>query len=203
VLVPDQHYAAVSDWINGHHLKARVVYYRVPDPARADRIPPPGWSPGALAAKLDIRDTPFAPWLERELARRADFECVETMAEFRRAAKAITKAGQFKGDRGRHEKDDRFRIDDRGQYVLGWSNERKLAALLRQATSLAAQLSEEAELYRDLVDGALGPAVRLEQERIRFAAIERALARLPDRPPCLSAVSDTIGACRARGGGSE
>ena len=40
--------------------------------------------------------------------------------------------------------------------------------------------TEEAELYRDLVDGALGPSVRLEQERIRFAVIEQALARLPD-----------------------
>ena len=77
VLVPEQHYAAVSDWIDTHHLKARVVYYRVPDPARERPIPAPDWSPRALAAKLDIRDTPFAPWLERELARRADFECVE------------------------------------------------------------------------------------------------------------------------------
>jgi uncharacterized protein YPO0396 len=158
VLVPDQHYAAASDWIDGHHLKARVVYYRVPDPAREGRIPLPNWSPGALAAKLDIRDHPFAPWLERELARRADFECVETMAEFRRAAKAITKAGQFKGDRGRHEKDDRHRIDDRSQYVLGWSNERKLEALLWQATSLAAQLSgveEEQAAYESARDTAI------------------------------------------------
>ncbi len=145
VLVPDQHYAAVSDWIDGHQLKARVVYYRIPDPARQGRIPSASWSPGALAAKLDIRDTPFAPWLERELARRADFECVETMAEFRRAAKAVTKAGQSKGERGRHEKDDRHRIDDRSQYVLGWSNERKVEALLWHATSLAAQLSSLAE----------------------------------------------------------
>ncbi len=158
VLVPDQHYAAVSDWIDGHHLKARVVYYRVADPAREGRIPPPNTSPGALAAKLDIRDHPFAPWLEREVARRADFECVQTMAEFRRAAKAITKAGQFKGDRGRHEKDDRHRIDDRSQYVLGWSNERKLEALLWQATSLAAQLSgveEEQAAYENARDTAI------------------------------------------------
>lgn len=35
---------------------------------------------------------------------------------------------------------------------------------------------DEAELYRDLVDGTLGSSVRLEQERISFAAIERALA---------------------------
>jgi hypothetical protein len=35
---------------------------------------------------------------------------------------------------------------------------------------------EEAELYRDLLDGTLGPSIRLEQERISFAAIEQALA---------------------------
>ena len=34
---------------------------------------------------------------------------------------------------------------------------------------------DEAELYRDLVDGTLGASVRLEQERISFAAIEHAL----------------------------
>ena len=160
VLVPEQHYAAVSDWIDAHHLKARVVYYRVPDPARERPIPAPNWSPRALAAKLDIRDTPFAPWLERELARRADFECVETMAEFRREARAITKTGQFKGSRGRHEKDDTHRIDDRSHYVLGWSNERKLEALLWQAESLAAQL-------------AALTAEQAEYEKARDAAIHR------------------------------
>ena len=51
------------------------------------------------------------------------------MAEFRRMPTAITKAGQVKGGGGRHEKDDRFRIDDRSRYVLGWSNESKIAAL--------------------------------------------------------------------------
>jgi len=158
VLVPEHHYAAVSEWIDGRHLRARVVYYRVPDPAREARSAPASWSPGSLAAKLDIREHPFAPWLERELARRADFECVETMAEFRRAAKAVTKAGQFKGERGRHEKDDRHRIDDRSQYVLGWSNERKLEALLWQATSLAAQLSaltEEQAVHSRARDAAI------------------------------------------------
>jgi hypothetical protein len=36
--------------------------------------------------------------------------------------------------------------------------------------------AEEADLYRDLVDGTLGPSVRLEHERISFAAIRQALA---------------------------
>ena len=82
------------------------MYYRVPEPARAAAAPPstaPGpWPPSSL-----VKDTPFAGWLEHELGRRADIECVETMAEFRRMPRAITKAGQVKGSGGRHEKDDR------------------------------------------------------------------------------------------------
>jgi hypothetical protein len=43
------------------------------------------------------------------------------------------------------------------------------------AASLDLLDPEEAELYRDLLDGTLGPSIRLEQERISFAAIEHAL----------------------------
>jgi uncharacterized protein YPO0396 len=157
VLVPDSHYAAVSDWIDGHHLKDRVVYYRVPEPSRA-RQAPAYYGPNTLAAKLVIKDTAFAEWLEHELGRRADHECVETMADFRRMPKAITKAGQVKGGGGRHEKDDRFRIDDRSRYVLGWSNQRKLDALLSQASALNARINSAATeqgRHRKLHDAAI------------------------------------------------
>ncbi len=159
VLVPGEHYPAVSDWINAHHLKDRVVYYRVPEPSRATAAPPQH-GPDTLAAKLVVKDTPFAGWLEHELDRRADHVCVETMAEFRRMPRAITRAGQVKGSGGRHEKDDRYRIDDRSRYVLGWSNQRKLDALLDRATALAGQLSEVA-------------AEQHRHEKARDAAIER------------------------------
>jgi uncharacterized protein YPO0396 len=139
VLVPDGHYAAVSGWIDANHLKDRVVYYRVPEQSSV-RQPPPHYAPDTLAAKLTVKDTPFAAWLEHELARRADHACVATMTEFRRMPKAITKAGQVKGG-GRHEKDDRFRIDDRSRYVLGWSNQRKMDALLGQAQELNSRIA--------------------------------------------------------------
>jgi len=159
ILVPDERYGAVSDWIDGHHLRERVVYYRVPQ-ASSPRPAPARVGPGTLAAKLEIRDTPFAAWLEQELARRGDHECVETMAQFRRMPRAITKAGQVKGSGGRHEKDDRFRIDDRSRYVLGWSNQRKLDALLTEARSLTARLAAVAAEQKD-------------HEKARDAAIER------------------------------
>jgi uncharacterized protein YPO0396 len=139
VLVPDLRYAAVSDWINGHHLTGRIVYFRVPQ-AAGNASPPSPLGDLTLAAKLIVNDSPFASWLERELARRADVECVETMAEFRRMPRAITKAGQVKGTGGRHEKDDRYRIDDRSRYVLGWTNERKIDALIDRAKTLAVRI---------------------------------------------------------------
>ncbi|TMR88535.1 ATP-binding protein [Nonomuraea basaltis] len=138
MLVAEDLYTEVSDWINEHHLRTRIVYYRVPAAL-------PAWSPDSrdngpvLAAKLEIKDSEFYPWLERELAVRAGHLCAETMTEFRRAAYAVTTAGQIKGGRGRHEKNDTTRIDDRSQYVLGWTNEQKIEALLRQAFTVQEQ----------------------------------------------------------------
>jgi uncharacterized protein YPO0396 len=132
------------------------VYYRVPEPSRT-RHTPADYGPNTLAAKLVTKDSPFAEWLEHELGRRADHECVQTMAEFRRMPKAITKAGQVKGG-GRHEKDDRFRIEDRSRYVLGWSNQRKLDALLSQAAALNARINAAAakqERHRKAHDAAI------------------------------------------------
>ena len=74
--------------------------------------------------------------------------------------RAITKAGQVKGSGGRHEKDDRFRIDDRSRYVLGWSNQRKLDALLDQGQGAGRPLSDVA-------------AEQQRHEKARDAAVER------------------------------
>jgi len=136
ILVPDEHYPAVSDWINGRHLNARLVYYRVPATMTASPAPASYAPEVPLSAKLEIKDTEFYPWLERELSIRAGYECAATMAEFRRAPRAVTMAGQIKGPGGRHEKDDRSRIDDRSTYVLGWSNERKVDTLLGRITAI-------------------------------------------------------------------
>ena len=94
----------------------------------------------ALAHKLDIKDGPFYDWIERELRRRARHVCVDTMDEFRRHDGALTRAGQIKAQGGRHEKDDSHRIDDRRHYVLGWSNEQKIDALLADAQRVQADL---------------------------------------------------------------
>jgi uncharacterized protein YPO0396 len=168
ILVPDDHYPPVANWINDHFLNGRVVYYRVPAMAPASRdvrrSRPPARSAtrNPLSAKLDVRDTPLASWLEDELATRADYECVATMEEFRRTSRAVTRAGQIKGSGGRHEKDDRSRIDDRSTYVLGWTNERKIDALLRQAAALQEKLSALTDA-EGVLTGELDAAIRRGQ----------------------------------------
>lgn len=169
MLVATEHYAKVSDWINDHHLGVKLVYYHVPP--RLAPVPLASRSERSLAATLEIKESAFTAWLERELAHRADYECVESMAEFRRAASAITKAGQIKGARGRHEKDDTRRIDDRRHYVLGWDNQAKIDALLSQASTVQRRQNELAKRHH-----ALGGAL---DERQRLA---RTLALLGEFP---------------------
>lgn len=150
LLVPDAHYRAVSDWINEHHLGTRLVYYRVPAvvsvPVHRGDDPDGHW----LSAKLEVKDTSFAAWLDKELGQRAGYACVDSMEDFRRATRALTRTGQIKGTGGRHEKNDSTRIDDRSSYVLGWSNEQKIEALLQRAMEANRRQNKLADLQNRL-----------------------------------------------------
>lgn len=140
LLVAGEHYEAVADWIDSRHLGARVIYYRVPD--NVVRQPAPAQhGRDLLVDRLEIKTTRFSTWLIGQLADRAGYECVRSVQAFRQAARAVTLSGQIKGAGGRHEKDDRSRIDDRSRYVLGWSNAAKIEALVARATDLERQSS--------------------------------------------------------------
>ncbi|HKD25912.1 MAG TPA: SbcC/MukB-like Walker B domain-containing protein, partial [Xanthobacteraceae bacterium] len=139
LLVPDEDYARVAEWVERTHLGGRLVYYRV----RARHgARPSDLHAQSLALKLSIRpDSSFYAWLDADLARRFDYACCETLGSFRREDKALTRAGQVKTGGERHEKDDRHRLDDRTRYVLGWSNEPKIVALTERAHSLEARIA--------------------------------------------------------------
>ncbi len=151
LLVPEEHYRAVSDWIDGRHLGMRLVYFRVPHRVVSRPAPHPG-SGELLHTKLQLhQDSPMYDWLEHELLHRAGLVCATTLEEFRRADRAVSQAGQIK-DRQRHEKNDRHRIDDRSRYVLGWSNKAKIDVLLARATTVTAtlqRLDDEAKAARE------------------------------------------------------
>ncbi|MBX3215716.1 MAG: ATP-dependent exonuclease SbcCD, C subunit-like protein [Labilithrix sp.] len=140
LLVPSADYGDVSAWVDRTHLGQRLVYFRVQS---ATRPPQASLGPSSLVRKLSIKpDSAMYPWLDAELARRFDYACATSLEEFRREKRAITRNGQIKGSEGRHEKDDRHRIDDRSRYVLGWSNKAKIEALEQKAKQLEGRMQD-------------------------------------------------------------
>ena len=141
VLVPAEHYEAATAWIDSHHLSGRLVYYRVP--ARFVREDLPLTDAPVLADLLDVRPGPHEDWLLTELRlRRANHVCVASVTQLRQQrGRAVTRAGQVK-DRDRHEKDDRYAIDDRTRWVLGWSNVDKIDALMARGAACQARQHE-------------------------------------------------------------
>jgi len=151
LLVPDAHYARVSEWVDRTQLKGRLVYFRVRAGGKGGRSDTPRLHPDSLARKLELKsDSPFYGWLERELTVRFDIACCASAEQFRRETRAVTRAGQSKTPGERHEKDDRHRLDDRSRYVLGWSNQAKIATLEAKAGALALRLGEVGKRIADL-----------------------------------------------------
>ncbi|MCZ7659734.1 MAG: hypothetical protein M5U07_18550 [Xanthobacteraceae bacterium] len=147
LLVADPDYPRVADWVERTHLGDRLVYYRVRETGASSTRA----HPHSLVRKLKVRpDSSFYTWLEGELTRRFDYACCETMDQFRREAQALTSAGQIKARGERHEKDDRHRIDDRTRYVLGWSNEAKIAALAAEMRTLERRMADVAARIAEL-----------------------------------------------------
>lgn len=147
LLVPEARYEAVARYVDGTHLKGRLVYFKVPATGAYN----PRWpdEPRSLVHKLRLKqDSPFLPWLEAELVRRFDVVCTRDLAEFRRLPVAMTPQGQIKSGGARHEKDDRHRLDDRSRYILGWRNQDKILALDAKGRALA---EEGAALQATLV----------------------------------------------------
>ncbi len=200
MLVPDAYYSRIAEWVNEHHLRGRLVYYRVRE-VRTTSLP--SLHPDSLAHKLAIKpDSAFYPWLEQEIAKRFDVACCESQEQFRREKRAITLKGQIKAAGERHEKDDRFALNDRERYVLGWSNKDKIAALesrRKQLEStiadLAVRLSELQKQEKQLT-GMLLALGKLEEYRdfqeLDWEEPARRIAALQDELRQLESSSDLL-----------
>ncbi|WP_202302148.1 ATP-binding protein [Dryocola clanedunensis] len=149
LVVPDQHYQRVSDFIEKTHLGARLVYYRVKPVENLSTITSP---PNSLPTKVEIKpDSTFYAWLNKEIKQRFTYQCCDSLVDFRRSERALTLNGQVKSGPDRHEKDDRHNIQDKSRYVLGWSNKEKIQLLATQYShlqSLVATLNAELSHFR-------------------------------------------------------
>lgn len=190
LLVPEAHYGEVADWMEHHHLALRLVYYRVQDDIGTvdwDSLPE-----DAACRKLQLReDSPYRDWIRGELARRFAHTCCENLADFRRARTALTRAGQVKINGRRHEKDDRHNLTDRRQYVLGFSNLRKIESLQEELENN----KQEQAFFQKKQNEAKKRSQTLQQELLyldRLAAVKEFTDI--DTAPCEAAVR----ACRQR-----
>ncbi|MCL2410913.1 MAG: hypothetical protein FWC97_04645 [Treponema sp.] len=153
LLVDERNYSALSNYINNTHLSGkRLVYYRTHDVAsgkgRNKTLQGKPVNVDSLVLKLNVKEGSFAAssvvasWLRQELRQRFDYACVESVQAFRSADRALTREGQVKHSKTRHEKDDRRNVDDRRNWVLGFDNKEKLALFQQQAQELAFAISE-------------------------------------------------------------
>ncbi|WP_245969345.1 ATP-binding protein [Thiocapsa rosea] len=204
LLVPDTAYKTVAEWVDSAHLRGRLVYFHVRAAVSTrGRGDLPDLHRDSLVRKIAVKpDSPFYDWLERELAHRFDVACCITQEQFRRETRAITRAGQIKDPTGRHEKDDRHRIDDRSRYVLGWTNAAKIETLEAKRRRLEAHLAEIGALTAKLVSerqalGArLNALTRLEEfvdfTELDWASVATEVAALIDERQRLESASDLL-----------
>lgn len=144
ILLSDGLYKRVSHYINQTNLKGRIVYYRV---AETTEFKAAGQlNQNSLLHKLEIKgDTPFYNWIEQELYKRFNLACCESIEDFYHEPNAITREGQIKSGKFRHEKDDRRNILDRRSYILGWSNQEKIHTIARELQLLEEKIGKQTQ----------------------------------------------------------
>jgi uncharacterized protein YPO0396 len=134
LLVRKSYYRSVSNYVNDNPLRGAdgrgiKLTYLEADIQNTGRLIKQ-LDDNSITYKINIKpDTLFYDWLEGYLQRSfGDYICTDVNG-LQHVPFGITRQGLIKSGRIRHTKDDRQRIDDRRNYVLGWSNTEKIKAL--------------------------------------------------------------------------
>jgi uncharacterized protein YPO0396 len=138
LLVEERYYSDVASWVDRTHLGLRFGYRRMTTRSHQDPISQP--AANSLLRKMEISPK-HKDWVTQEL-RRFDYACVATAEELRKVERGVTLAGQVKHNRSLHEKDDSRRVNDRSNWVLGFSNAEKLQAYKEEFFTLQDDLRE-------------------------------------------------------------
>lgn len=164
LIVPEEHYRAVSTAIDATHLGAKLNYTRI-KPEMEHRNPP-HFRPGSLGTKIQVEEARFCGWVQSQLSQRFDHHCCESLDEFRKARRAVTLNGQVKHSETDHVKDDRRRINDTSTWVL-WGNLDDKIDALQVRVQRATEALHQAERDRDAAKA------RLDIARTQITTVER------------------------------
>lgn len=139
LLIEDSHYTSLSNYINTVNLRKKLVYFRM---GQIEWSQNKSTTHDLLIHKLTLKEGKYFAWLQVELTQRFNYTCVESLQAFRNTDKALTREGQIRHSKTRHEKDDRWQVDDRINWVLGFDNREKLTLCEQRAQTLADTLSQ-------------------------------------------------------------
>jgi len=117
LLVPGDSFSMVTRWLNARHTGLHVRAQVVDDKSGNQR--PPEFKESGFLKKLDWRQHPYRDWLKHHLSK-FDLACVNTTEDLDVTPFSMTREGLIHKERGRFEKIDLSRIDDRRQWSLGF-----------------------------------------------------------------------------------
>ncbi len=121
--VPEQKYSLVTRWLNGRHTGLHVRVQVVRQVSGNASFKTDGY-----LRKLKWRQHPHRDWLKHHLSRY-ELHCVESTEELNVTPFSMTREGLVQQEKGRFEKKDQTKIDDRRRWQLGFSNKDRLALL--------------------------------------------------------------------------
>lgn len=139
LLVPQEVFPMVTAWLNTRHTKLHVraqVVERMRHNAET-----PVFIPKGFLAKLTWKNHTYSLWLKHHLSRH-DLRCVAGTDELDRTPFSMTKEGLMHLKKGRFDKKDQQRIDDRRYWSLGFSNKERLALLIEDEKKITAELAK-------------------------------------------------------------
>ncbi|MDR0218665.1 MAG: hypothetical protein LBI71_07250 [Enterobacteriaceae bacterium] len=158
--IPQHCYSMVTRWLNTRHTGLHVRVQVITDVQGHAEFKPNGY-----LRKLVWRDHPYREWLKHHLLR-FDLQCVANTEELDRTPYSMTQQGLMHMDKGRFEKKDQFRIDDRRRWYLGFSNKSRLSILNHDKNNLIQQLStleKQDKAAREALNSIVNTKVLLEK----------------------------------------
>ena len=151
LLVTEQNYQKVTEYVKGHDLNGRIVYLRVGLQMISDL---PQISNDTVLGKISIKQGhPLSSWIEKHIFDKWNYICSDDFATISKNDKVITSSGLIKNGL-KHEKDDSEKIKQNFHNVLGWDNLEKRKALssqLEETNKDLENLKQEAiKIYNEL-----------------------------------------------------
>lgn len=157
MLVPHDLYGAVCQQLNQKNIGARLVFQKVDESllTKLTQEQIKKIESNKLFHKLEFREaSPYAAWLQDKIIKDYDYACVTELSIFQKQFKAMTSQGLIKHGMSLNEKDDRFSIQDKNRFILGWSNQEKLDWFLKEIQNhqkIHAQASESIQSIERLI----------------------------------------------------